>query len=113
MSVACKEFSPMAAWRQLKNVIDTACTVVLVVAAVFAVRGYLQGKSTAPPAAQPQGAAVEGLRLDARAARHVSGRGPLALVEFTDYECPFCAAFARETFPEVRRELIDAGMLQY
>jgi protein-disulfide isomerase len=103
----------MTTWRHLKTAVDTACTIVLVAATVVAVRAYMQGRLTGPEPAQPQSAAIDGLRLDPAAVRHVEGRAPLALVEFTDYECPFCAAFARETFPEVRRALIDTGALRY
>ena len=37
----------------------------------------------------------------------------LILVEFTDYECPFCGRYVRETFPQIQKEYIDKGLIQY
>jgi protein-disulfide isomerase len=33
----------------------------------------------------------------------------VVLVEFSDFECPFCGEFARDTLPQIAREYIDAG----
>jgi protein-disulfide isomerase len=37
----------------------------------------------------------------------------LILVEFTDYQCPFCGKFFRTTLPEIEREYIQKGKLRY
>jgi len=37
----------------------------------------------------------------------------LVLVEFSDYQCPFCARFARETLPEIEKDYIKTGKLKY
>ena len=37
----------------------------------------------------------------------------LTLVEFSDYQCPYCARHARETFPQIQRDFIDTGRLKY
>jgi protein-disulfide isomerase len=37
----------------------------------------------------------------------------LILVEFTDYECPFCGRYVRETFPQIQKEYIDKGLINY
>jgi protein-disulfide isomerase len=34
-------------------------------------------------------------------------------VEFADIECPFCGRFARDTYPQLKRDYIDAGRLRY
>ena len=40
---------------------------------------------------------------------HIGGHSALALVEFADFECPYCAKFAMETLPVLKRNFIDNG----
>lgn len=35
------------------------------------------------------------------------------LVEFTDFECPFCARFFTDTFPQIEKEYIQTGKIAY
>jgi protein-disulfide isomerase len=42
-----------------------------------------------------------------------SDKAVLILVEFSDYQCPFCGQYARETFPQIRRDYIDTGKLKH
>lgn len=37
----------------------------------------------------------------------------LTLIEFSDYQCPFCARHSRETLPQLEREYIAAGKVKY
>jgi protein-disulfide isomerase len=34
---------------------------------------------------------------------------PVGIIEFADFECPYCSRFTTETLPELRRKYIDAG----
>lgn len=38
---------------------------------------------------------------------------PLTLVEYTDYQCPFCRQFHITTFDELMKNYIDTGKLRY
>jgi protein-disulfide isomerase len=38
---------------------------------------------------------------------------PLTLVEFTDYQCPFCRKFQTETFGRLKKAYIDSGKLRF
>jgi protein-disulfide isomerase len=38
---------------------------------------------------------------------------PLTMVEFTDYQCPYCRRFQAEVWPRLKRDYIDTGKLRY
>lgn len=46
---------------------------------------------------------------------NVLGRedAPVSIIEFTDLQCPYCARFATQTFPEIRRNYIDTGKVRF
>lgn len=37
----------------------------------------------------------------------------LTLIEFTDYQCPFCQKYAKQTFPMLEKEYIETGKIKY
>jgi protein-disulfide isomerase len=37
----------------------------------------------------------------------------LTMVEFTDYQCPFCSRYARDTFPQIEKDYIATGKIKY
>ena len=38
---------------------------------------------------------------------------PLTVVEFTDYQCPFCQSFHLKSFPELKKNYIDTGKVRF
>ncbi|MGD0496927.1 MAG: thioredoxin domain-containing protein [Bryobacteraceae bacterium] len=38
---------------------------------------------------------------------------PITMVEFTDYECPYCQRFHSDTFPEIKKKYIDTGKVRF
>ncbi len=42
-----------------------------------------------------------------------SPEASLILIEFSDYQCPFCGRFFRNTLSEIRKEYIDTGKLRH
>ena len=37
---------------------------------------------------------------------------PVTIIEFSDYQCPFCAKFWSETLPSIKSEYIDTGKVK-
>lgn len=42
-----------------------------------------------------------------------SAGAPVTVVEYSDFQCPFCGKFARETFPTIRTNYIDTGKVRW
>lgn len=38
---------------------------------------------------------------------------PVVIVEFTDYQCPFCSRHFAQTYPQIKAEYIDTGKVRY
>lgn len=34
---------------------------------------------------------------------------PVTIIEFSDFECPFCRRYFTETFPQIKKEYVDTG----
>jgi protein-disulfide isomerase len=37
----------------------------------------------------------------------------LVVIEFSDFQCPFCGRYTRETLPQVERDYVDTGKIRY
>ena len=37
----------------------------------------------------------------------------VVLVEYTDYQCPFCSRHAKNTLPQIKKEFVDTGKIRY
>lgn len=38
---------------------------------------------------------------------------PVQIIEFADYECPVCAQYAAVTEPDIRKRLVEPGLVRY
>jgi len=59
----------------------------------------------APPVRELEVSLADGNRIG-------SPDAPLTLVQFTDYQCPYCARFFRDVLPTLKENYIDSGKLQ-
>lgn len=77
-------------------------------------------KSSPQPQGQPQVAAASRLADDVwqgllknPAASQGEETAPVILVEFTDYQCPFCKRAFEQTWPAILKDYIDTGKVRY
>ncbi len=69
---------------------------------------------SARPAAAPAGIDPTGMVIDLGGAP-VKGdkNAKYAIVEFSEFQCPFCGRHIRETFPQLDKEYIQTGKFKY
>jgi protein-disulfide isomerase len=82
-----------------------------------AIRELLEAQQRNPaqrPAA-PQAAPDDRVSLPFDRGGYSLGKttAPLVMVEYTDYECPFCRQFHLNTFEQIRKNYIDSGKVLY
>src|SRR5262245_22102200 len=98
----------------LKSAVDLLATVTMIAAGGLVVwRMYHSPSSAATSPQTPTVKELKNERIDSARITHTLGTGDVALVEFADYQCPYCARHAVQTFPDIKTKLIDQGMVRY
>jgi protein-disulfide isomerase len=103
--------------ERIRLLLDVVGTLALVVTAAVLVRATLVRQSEAAGGPSVGGAPnlLETVDLDVTLTGHIAGskEAKLAIVEFSDFQCPYCERFARETFPQLKRDFIETGIARF
>jgi protein-disulfide isomerase len=70
-------------------------------------------RAAAAPAAAP--APSDKVKMSVGTGWYAMGRedAPVTMVEFTDYQCPFCRRFEADSFAQLKKEYIDTGKVRF
>jgi len=102
-----------------KAILESGVTIAMGVAAVFLIVRMWKEPSGATAASKPVPHDLEDISGRAlsttirNAATAGSDLAPVALIEFSDFECPFCARHATGTYEQIQSEFVSSGRVQY
>lgn len=94
---SCKD-EILAELRQLRTLIETKLNT----------QSQLPGTPTGAPAQ------VQTVKVDVGRSPFLgSEKAPITIVEFTDFQCPYCRRFFEETLPDLKRNYINTGKVRF
>lgn len=98
----------------MDRTLDRVASVAIIVAAITLVWVLLEVRRSERP---PGLAGVEEVDevVDPPPPASVKGAADarVAIIEFSDFECPFCGRHARDTYPRLVADYVDSGRVQY
>jgi protein-disulfide isomerase len=90
--------------KRFRVFLDGLTTLAIIVASALVIRTYWpRWRVDRTPALPSQLISVEGRP------RRGSGNARVAIIEYADFQCPYCGAFARNTLPSLTGHYIEAG----
>lgn len=98
------DHSPRADRTPVKDMLNIAASIILIAAAAVLVWLNLPREDGPPVPSHPIAGDGE-LTIGSPTAR-------IVLIEFSDFECPYCERFARDTLPTLKGEFVDTGHVQ-
>lgn len=71
--------------------------------------------AAAAPAPAPAAPVTDKVKMSVGTGWYAIGRddAPVTMVEFTDYQCPFCRKFEGDTFAQIKKDYIDTGKVRF
>lgn len=92
--------------KQILPLVNLIAAVAMTVASVLLIWRYFGGTPPPPPSTRSP------FSLEGSASRG-EVKAALILVEFSEYQCPDCAAFERDVFPNIEERYIKTGKLRF
>jgi protein-disulfide isomerase len=105
------------ATQRIARLVDVAAAFAMLVAASLVIWQAWPGGSAQPPPSPPpatENIEEQGLSMSLMDAfSEGDSSAPIVLIEFADFECPFCARYHRQTFQQIQENYVLAGTLGY
>ena len=103
-------------WRlpSFKTLLDLIATIVLTVAAVVVIWTQLRPDKATAADGRSREIPIPSEPLDMTSSSAVGGStAKVGIMAFSDFQCPFCARFARDVFPELQRDYVQTGQVRF
>jgi protein-disulfide isomerase len=101
-------------WQSAKTALDVTGTLVMIAAGIVLGWKLLADVPKPPPRSPAMRVKdVADLSIDGGKIRRSLGTGKIAIVEFSDFECPFCVRFATTVFPQLKEKFVTPGIARY
>jgi len=101
------EMTGISALNRARGWLHAAASVAMIIASAFLIRASLVRPS--PDSSPPPSTSLSLSDSPSKG----SDKAAVALVAFSDYQCPFCAQFARNVFPRLDAQYIQPGSLLF
>jgi protein-disulfide isomerase len=97
--------------KAARSAIDLVASLAMIVAAGVIVWTAVRQQPT--PATPSREIPVPAMPISVDGAPSLGDvRAPVVVVEFSDFQCPFCARFVRDILPELKKKYIDSGSVR-
>lgn len=94
--------------RRLRDAVDVMASLTMVAIGALLLYSYLRRAPITENRNEPPSEPVD----VSRAFREGDPTAPIVLAVYSDFQCPYCAKFAKETLPVLREKYVGAGHLQ-
>jgi len=92
-----------------KDIEDLKQNQQIIIKELQSIKAILSTRPTPPPEIN-----VRGMEIDLKGIPGISkSTAKLVMIEFTDYQCPYCGSYSRETFPQIKKLYVDSGIIDY
>ena len=100
--------------KTLRKLLTVNTLVVALLLATVVMQGRILYHQRAPAGSSPLQKAPAESTVDITGAPTMgSSRANIVVIEFSDYECPFCQRYATTTFHELKTKYVDTGKVRY